>query len=102
MAQKALVCIIMLLLTVDMGDSDCKFVMKTEAECLDKGMSYKVGAMWKSEDCYTCYCGKVTAICCTEYVQMPDVPSNCEAVFDKRLCKYKAYSKENPDVLCDM
>ncbi|XP_072341583.1 beta-microseminoprotein-like isoform X2 [Scyliorhinus torazame] len=105
MPQKVFVCLILLLLTIDLCDSDCKFVMKTEAgksDCMDGGMSYKVGAMWKSEDCYTCYCGKVTAICCTDYSQVPDVPSNCEAIFDKRLCKYKVYSKDNPDILCEV
>ncbi|XP_078421353.1 beta-microseminoprotein-like [Cetorhinus maximus] len=77
-------------------------LIENSVDCMDNEIAYKVGAMWKSEDCYTCYCGKVTAICCTDYAQAPDVPNNCEAIFDKRLCKYKVYSKENPDVLCDM
>ncbi|XP_067857712.1 beta-microseminoprotein-like [Heptranchias perlo] len=101
MAQRALVYAVLFLLAFDLCDADCKFVMKTDSDCIDNGMSYVIGLMWKSEDCYTCYCGKVTAICCTEYVTPPDVPYDCEAVFDKKLCRYKIYNKDNPDILCD-
>ncbi|XP_059821537.1 beta-microseminoprotein-like [Hypanus sabinus] len=101
MAQRVIVCVALLLMAFDLCHGDCKFVMKTESECLEKGISHSVGSMWKSDDCYSCYCGKVTAICCTEYIQPPDVSNSCEVIFDKRLCRYKTYRKDNPNILCD-
>ncbi|XP_069774087.1 beta-microseminoprotein-like isoform X2 [Narcine bancroftii] len=85
----------------DICSDDCKFVMKTQRECLKNGISYSMGSMWKDEDCYSCYCGNVTAICCSEYVQPPEVPRNCEAVFDRGICTYKIYRKDNHDILCN-